>query len=201
LKYESLCGSGILHELRRILETKYIFYSERIGFRKLNDNDAEEFCKLNADPTVMRYFPEALSREKSLELLKRAKESTGPPGFCVYALDELSTGSFIGFMGFATPGFKAWFTPCTEILWRLHVAAWGKGYATEGAKAMLQFGFRQFGFTKVYAFTSLLNVASERVMQKSGMVREGEFNHSRVPQTHPLCPHVLYSITNSGNGI
>ena len=70
--------------------------------------------------------------------------------------------------------------------------AWGQGYATEAARACLDYGFSQLGMQKIYSWTALSNTPSERVMQKIGMERVGEFDHPMIEAGHPLQRHVLY---------
>ena len=82
-----------------------------------------------------------------------------------------------------------------EIGWRLAKAYWNKGYATEGAKACLQYGYDKLGFQDVYSFTSQLNKPSIRVMEKIGLIKIGEFMHIKLEDENPLKPHVLYHKT------
>jgi ribosomal-protein-alanine N-acetyltransferase len=87
------------------------------------------------------------------------------------------------------------FSPCIEIGWRLHKKIWNKGYATEGAKACLKYGYENLNLQDVYSFTSKNNKRSEHVMEKIGMIKIGEFYHPKIDRNHPLCEHVLYKIT------
>lgn len=104
---------------------------------------------------------------------------------------------FIGFIGFHRPSFEADFTPCIEIGWRLKRDAWGKGYATEGAKACLKYGFTELNFKEVYSFTAKINKPSEKVMKKIGMQYVKEFDHPKLEPNNKLCKHVLYVIRNT----
>jgi [ribosomal protein S5]-alanine N-acetyltransferase len=65
-----------------------------------------------------------------------------------------------------------------EIGWALHRDVWGKGYATEAARAMLGFAFSELGVHRVVAFCNALNTASYRVMEKLGMQRDGWLRES-----------------------
>ena len=171
----------------------YLFQSERLGFRQWLERDTELFVRLNEDERVMEFFPDVLTRSETLALLARIKTHIDEYGYGLFAVDELSSGLFIGFIGLGHPRFESFFTPCLEIGWRLFPDFWGKGYATEGAAACLQYAFETLGFSKVYAFTALNNRRSERVMIKLGMKREGEFDHPMLVE-HPLGRHVLYVI-------
>ena len=83
-----------------------------------------------------------------------------------------------------------------EVGWRLAADQWGRGYATEGARAALGYGFDTLGFEEIVSFTSAINRRSWRVMERLGMMRDaaGDFEHPNVPEGHPTRPHVLYRI-------
>ena len=92
--------------------------------------------------------------------------------------------------------FEARFTPCVEIGWRLAAEFWGQGLATEGARAVLQFGFDELKLAEIVALTVPANRRSRRVMEKLGMTCNAadDFEHPRLPPGHPLRPHVLYRV-------
>nr|WP_241208601.1 GNAT family N-acetyltransferase [Rickettsiales endosymbiont of Stachyamoeba lipophora] len=102
-------------------------------------------------------------------------------------------------MGLNVPSFKANFTPCVEIGWRLSSKHWGKGYATEGARACLDYGFNKIDLNEILAFTVAANQRSIRVMEKLGMKRDSnsDFKHPKIPKEHRLSPHILYRIKKS----
>ena len=172
----------------------YLFRSPRLGFRRWRAADSEPFARLNADPKVMRFFPKARTRAESDESIRRFEEGFERYGYQFYAVDVLETGTFIGFIGLSRPHFEEDFTPCEEIGWRLHHDHWGKGYATEGARACLRHGFENLGFEKVYSFTARINTPSEAVMKRIGMSYERNFDHPLIEVGHRLREHVLYSI-------
>ena len=97
------------------------------------------------------------------------------------------------------PSFETHFTPCVEIGWRLAAAFWNRGYATEGARAALAFGFEQLGLDEIVSYTVPGNVRSRRVMEKIGMVHDpgGDFEHPLLPPGHHLSRHVLYRLKRS----
>ena len=175
-----------------LMKPNYIFTSARLGMRPWQDADLTPFAAMNAHPEVMRHFPNLLTSEQSQQLIQRIMKGYEQYGYCFYATDLLETGEFIGFIGFMYQTFESHFTPCVEIGWRLDHRFWNKGLATEGAKACLDYGFNQLGFTSVYSFTATCNNASERIMQKIGMQKIGEFEHPRLEKGHHLRPHVLY---------
>ncbi|MFN8345659.1 MAG: GNAT family N-acetyltransferase [Spirosomataceae bacterium] len=171
----------------------YFFQSKRLGFRQWKDSDIEPFVELNQDTRVMEFFPALQTREETLAMAERLKSHIDRTGYGFFAVEELSTGLFIGFIGIGHPRFDSFFTPCLEIGWRLHADFWDRGYASEGATACLHYTFEQLGFSTVYAFTAKTNLRSKRVMINIGMSKAGEFDHPLLPN-HPLTPHVLYVI-------
>ena len=105
----------------------------------------------------------------------------------------------IGFIGLNIPTFDAPFTPCVEVLWRLDPEYWGQGIATEGARAVTEYGFQKLGLPEIVAFTVPANVRSRRVMERLGMRHDSadDFDHPRLPTNHALCRHVLYRLSHS----
>jgi RimJ/RimL family protein N-acetyltransferase len=175
-------------------ESTYIISTPRLGLRRWLPADVEPFARMNQDPVVREFFPNLMTFDESRASVRVIERHFDEYGYGLYVVDLLSTGEFIGFTGFSHPSFDAWFVPCVEIGWRLLPEAWGQGYATEAARECLRHGFGVLGLTKVLSFTAVLNTRSERVMQKIGMTRVGEFGHPGVAQGHVLRPHVLYEM-------
>ena len=106
----------------------------------------------------------------------------------------------MGFTGLAMPSFDAYFTPAVEVGWRLARSAWGKGYATEGARAALAFGFEEAGLVEIVSLTTATNTRSRAVMERIGMTHNpnDDFDHPDLPEGHPLGRHVLYRVNRAG---
>ena len=175
---------------------KYIISTERLGLREWKGSDVDPCVAMNLDKEVMKYFPAIMNEEETRAMLKRIHARFSESGFGFYAVEKKSNNEFIGFTGFGIPVFESFFTPCVEIGWRFKKAEWGRGYATEAASACLKYGFENLLFDKIVSFTSVLNLNSERVMQKIGMKKIGEFDHPFIDATHRLCRHVVYEIRN-----
>ncbi len=141
----------------------------------------------------MRFFPYLLTPEQTDASFRKMRKHYDDHGMTFFAVDLLETGAFIGFIGLVKTLFESHFTPCVEIGWRLMKEYWGKGLATEGAAACIDFAFNELGLEEIYSFTPLTNLPSERVMQKIGMKRVGTFSHPMIPD-HPLEQHLLYRI-------
>lgn len=170
----------------------YLFTSERLGFREWKEADRKPFALLNADPVVMEYFLSPLDTHQSNELVDRIIRQYVEHGFCLYAVDELSSGKFIGFIGIMLDTMGIDVSPCVEIGWRLDRSAWNKGYATEGANRCLIYAFEELDIKEIYACTAETNTKSESVMKKIGMTYVNKFKHPGVPLDHSLNVHVLY---------
>ncbi|OCT11350.1 GNAT family acetyltransferase [Paenibacillus pectinilyticus] len=164
----------------------------RLLLRDWQASDLEPFCRLNADAKVMRYFPKTLTTDETITFYEAIVSELKACGFGFYALEIKETQAFIGFIGFHKATFESDFTPCIEIGWRLKQEAWGKGYATEGAKACLQHGFTKLGLRDVYSFTADVNEPSKKVMMNIGMRFVKVFNHPKVEESSSLYKHVLY---------
>lgn len=160
------------------------------------DDDREPFAALNADPVVMEHFPAPLSRRESDAVVDRIEAAFEERGWGLWALE--APEGFIGFTGLSVPRFEVDFLPAVEVGWRLARSAWGKGYASEAASASLRYGFEEMGLEEVISFTARTNLPSERVMQRIGMVRTGEFDHAVLPEGHRLRRHVLYRAAKGG---
>ena len=104
--------------------------------------------------------------------------------------------AFVGVIALAVPNFEAHFTPCVEVGWRLARDYWGRGYATEGARECLRFGFRELGLDEIVSLTAVPNARSQAVMRRLGMTRDpaDDFDHPKLPEGHPLQRHVLYRL-------
>lgn len=174
------------HELR----------TDRLRLRRWIPADLAPFAALNADPRVTEYLPRPLSQAESDAFVARIETHFDEYGFGLWAVEIPHTASFAGFIGLLVPHFQSHFTPCVEIGWRLGSEHWGHGYATEGARAVLAFGFEILRLTEVVSFTVPENARSRRVMERIGMVHKAsdDFDHPLLPDGHPLRRHVLYRI-------
>lgn len=167
--------------------------TDRLILRSWKPEDLPVFVEINRDPEVMKYFPAPLSDEETAALYHRVQDELARKGWGMYAVEIKNTGEFAGFVGLHEIGFDADFTPGTEIAWRLGSQHHNKGYATEAATAVLHIA-RNNGFPCLYSFTAVPNKPSERVMQKIGMAKIGEFEHPALPVGDWLKTHVLYRI-------
>jgi RimJ/RimL family protein N-acetyltransferase len=159
--------------------------TDRLVLRRFTIADADNLVSLDADPEVMRFITGGIptSRAEILDEVLPAflgyYQRYGGYGF--WAAIEKETGEFLGWFHFrpragAAPGE-------VELGYRLRKSAWGKGYATEGSRALIRTGFTQFGVQRVVAETMAVNLASRRVMEKAGLTLIRAFHQ---PWPHPI---------------
>lgn len=171
--------------------------TDRLLLRRWRTEDRAPFAAINADPEVMEHFPSELTEEESDLLIDRIEASLEEKGFGLWAVEAREGGEFLGFCGLAAPNFETHFTPAVEIGWRLGRSHWGRGYATEAARAVLGFGFEVVGLDRILSWAVPANARSLRVMERIGMSRapELDFDHPRFLDDDRLRRHVVYRIT------
>jgi len=172
----------------------YIFKSERLGFRNWKESDITKMAEINSDSEVMEFFPAIQNRIQTEEFIARMQKQFLQKGFCYFAVEELKSNHFIGFIGLSEQNFEASFTPMIDIGWRLSKQYWGKGYATEGAKRCLDYAFNTLNFNTISATCPVINKNSENVMKKTGMVKKRLFKHPLLKNFYNLEQCVLYTI-------
>ena len=169
--------------------------TERLRLRQWRAADREPFAVLNADPRVMAFFPSLLDRAASDAMVGRCQSLIAERGWGFWAIESKETGEFIGFTGLHVPTATLPFSPCVEVGWRLAFRYWGRGFATEAARAALRFGFESIYLPEIVSFTSIRNVRSRAVMERLGMQKSMEtFAHPNVPEGHVLREHCLYRL-------
>jgi RimJ/RimL family protein N-acetyltransferase len=170
--------------------------TDRLMLRGWRHADRGPFAELNADPQVAEFLGGPLDRDGSDALVDRILVRWDSDGHGLWAVERVEDGRFLGFVGLAAPSFDAVFSPCAEVGWRLAREAWGRGYATEAARAALRFGFVELDLNEIVSFTTVANVRSRAVMERLGMTRDpvDDFDHPSFPDGHPIRPHVLYRL-------
>jgi RimJ/RimL family protein N-acetyltransferase len=169
--------------------------TQRLHLRQWSDADREPYAAMNADPVVMRFFAGTLPREASDRDIDAWRAQLDDRGWSNWAVEIREGGRFIGFTGLSIPGRALPFMPCVELGYRLAREHWGKGYATEGAKAALRVGFELLCLDEIVSFTSLVNLPSRAVMERVGMANANEdFDHPALPEGSELRKHCLYRL-------
>ena len=143
---------------------KFITESERLLLRELNPSDAEEFYALNANPKVLQYVIDEPfeSVDAARERLENYDEYE-KHGYGRWAVIRKSDEKFLGWCGLK------FHDEYIDLGYRFFEEEWGKGYATESAKACIEYAFNELGVKQLVARAAKGNDASVRVMEKLGM--------------------------------
>ena len=177
--------------------------TSRLRLRAWRDDDLEPWFEMNRDPEVMRFFPALFDRAAAVTSLQKANAAIADKGYGLWAVEVLGGARFIGFCGIREVPFEAAFTPAVEIGWRLARAHWGHGYATEGARASLAYGFDTLGLAEIIAMLVPENRRSAAVCERLGMSHDpsGDFDHPKIPEGalsvggYSPRRHTLYRLT------
>ena len=173
-----------------------VIKTDRLMLRQWQEEDLEPLARLNTDPRVMEFLLAPLTREESAARLEAYRKHIREHGWGLWAVSVPGVSDFIGWIGLWPIGFEAHFTPAIEVGWRLLPEFWGYGYATEGARASLRYGFEVLKLGEIVSITVPANVRSRRVMERLGMHRDpkDDFEHPMLSEGHPLRKHVLYRL-------
>jgi RimJ/RimL family protein N-acetyltransferase len=159
--------------------------TDRLILRRFTEADVDNLTGLDADPEVMRFITGGVPTSRAeiendfLPAFLSYYERFDGYGF--WAAIEKMTGDFLGWFHFRPPPGAA--EGEVELGYRLRRSAWGKGYATEGSRALIRKGFTEFGVRRVVASTMTVNQASRKVMEKSGLTLVRTFHE---PWPHPI---------------
>ncbi len=175
--------------------------TERLRIRNWLDTDRALFAEINADPTVMEFFPRRRERAEADALMDEARQRIEATDLGFFAVALKNGDTPIGFCGLAVTDLEPFLPHGTvEIGLRLALPFWGKGYVTEAGKALLHHGFAERGLDEIVSFAVAKNKRSTAVMRRLGLRHDParDFDHPRVPDTHPhLKRHVLYSLSRN----
>jgi len=144
--------------------------TDRLKLRMWRESDLDDYAELSADPAVMRFLGgKVFSRAEAWRSMAFFIGHWEIRGYGHWAVEEKSTGHMIGRIGFLNP--EGW--PGFEIGWTLARHAWGKGYATEGARRALAYAFTELDQRHVISLIHPENTPSMKVAERLGEKREG----------------------------
>lgn len=166
------------------MNKKYLFTSERLGFRLWEEKDLPAFAALGKDIEGMRFFARPYSDEESYNKVYEHISFLQDHGYGFWAVDYLETGEFIGTIGFNHPSILAFFTPCLQIGWCLDKKFWNQGLATEGARQAIKYLKKNSNITEIFSYTTIENLASIKIMQKLEMTFLQNFTLAYNPQKY-----------------
>jgi len=154
-----------------MMEMQVFLETDHLVLRQFTGDDVDNLVELDSDPDVMHFItggrPTSRREIESDVLPMYLEYHERSAGYGFWAAIEKSSGRFVGWFHFRpTPAVDA---NEVELGYRLLKSVWGKGYATEGSRALIDKGFAELGVQRVVAFTMVVHVASRRVMEKAGL--------------------------------
>jgi RimJ/RimL family protein N-acetyltransferase len=159
--------------------------TQRLVLRRFTMADVDNLVRLDADPGVMHFITGGIptAREEIEQEILPAFLAYYErfEGYGFWAAIEKPTGQFLGW--FHLRPREGASLDEAELGYRLRKSAWGKGYATEGSRALIRMGFTEFGVRRVVAETMAVNLASRRVMEKAGLTLARSFHR---PWPYPI---------------
>jgi ribosomal-protein-alanine N-acetyltransferase len=172
-------------------------HTRRLLLRRWTSDDHDAFAQINADPDVARYRFKPMSKTESDELLDEIEGCFDQHSFGMWAVERIRDQRLIGSVGLEVAHDDALFSPPQYMGWTLARDAWGHGYATEGASAVLDYVFDVVGLPEVVAHTTNANERSQAVMERLGMTHDiaHDFDGPWYPAGHPHRRFVLYRVT------
>jgi RimJ/RimL family protein N-acetyltransferase len=172
--------------------------TERLTLRPWIEADREPFVRILCDPEVGEWLGGSRTRDQALNAFEAMQAFWAEHGYGQLAIVGRTDGAILGRVGCRRqpPEWKHPMMGEVEIGWLLARDAWGHGYATEAAAAVLPWGFETLGVATIYSWTARINRRSEAVMQRIGMKRaaDRDFEHPDLAADDPLRSHVVYVI-------
>lgn len=171
--------------------------SDRLIFKAWKPSDFEDLFRLTSNEKTQRFFPKPHTEELAQDLFARLTTQFDKYGYTYFPVYEKATGEFIGFIGCALQDEIHELCPFVDIGWRLLPEFWGKGFATEGAKACLDFMFAQTEISQIYSMATKENLPSIAVMKKLGMEFLEIFDHPKLKDYPSLQSCELFKLDRS----
>ncbi|MBA4162881.1 MAG: GNAT family N-acetyltransferase [Novosphingobium sp.] len=172
--------------------------TERLALRSWRAEGLDPFHAICSDPLVMATLGPCMSRAETAALIGRVEAIEREHGHTFWALERLEDSRLIGWCG-VTRGRDRPIDGKAEIGWRLASDCWGQGYASEAARASLDWLFANLPDDAAWAIAHTGNHRSRAVMERLGMTYrpEFDFDHPRLAADDPLLRHVAYSLERS----
>jgi RimJ/RimL family protein N-acetyltransferase len=169
--------------------------TERLILRPFREADREPFAAINGDPRVSDWLGGPIDRAASDALIDRINGQIARDGFGFFAAERKADGRLVGAIGLQVIRPELPPAPGVELGWRLSPDVQGQGLATEGAAAVLAWGFAHTDRPELIAFTAATNLRSQAVMRRIGMVHDAarDFDHPLLGEDHPLRRHVVFA--------
>jgi RimJ/RimL family protein N-acetyltransferase len=164
-------GEGTMTKKRQDVPAPWL-ETLRLDMRDFTPPDSDDLFRLNSDPRVMRYIGDGkpVDRDRHATIMRRVlRYPLLYPDLGFWYTTRRDTGAFIGWFTLKYCGRS----PDVETGYMLLPDAWGHGFATEGASALIRYGFDDLGIHRIIGVTHPDNVASQNVLQKAGLIDSG----------------------------
>jgi RimJ/RimL family protein N-acetyltransferase len=145
--------------------------TERLVLRMFRESDTDAYAEMVADPEVMQFLGKPMSRQEAWRNMAMVLGHWHLRGFGFWAVEEKESGEMVGRVGCWQP--EGW--PGLEVGWALRRGFWGRGYATEAARASANYAFDELGQARVLSLIAPENVNSIRVAERLGQKPGGEW--------------------------
>ncbi len=171
--------------------SNYILETERLSLRELTMDDFEAWHQILSDKETMQYYPKAFDEAKTRSWIKWNLENYSKYGFGLWAVILKESNQFIGDCGITMQNIHGDGNLFPETGYHIDKRFWQKGYATQAAKACLNYAFENLAFDEVFSYQKFTNVPSRRVAEKIGMSLREEYADEKNEKTS------VYSITRT----
>ena len=164
--------------MRAMIRLVDVIETDRLLLRRWTLEDLDALLQVFSKPEVWWFpFQRGLTAEETEGFLHRKLSEWDSRGWSQWAAVTKENPALIGFVGLAPPDFLPEVMPTVEVGWRIDPDYWGRGLATEGGRAALDFGFNVLGLKEIVSICEPANVASWRVMERLGMVHDHDTKH------------------------
>lgn len=173
-----------------------VLETERLILRQWREPDLDPFAAMSGDPEVMRWVGGVLSRDRAQAYIDRSQDAFARLGMGRFALERKADGALVGACGLMPSHRGVPLPPYIDVGWRLSREAWGHGFATEAAAAVIRDGFARLGLHEITGVTAAINLRSRRVMERLGMARDesSDFEDASHAEGDPMRSTVVYRI-------
>lgn len=145
----------------------------------------------------MEFYAKVLTQKESNTIAEKIQKDYAEHGYGFWAVEAPDVASFIGYIGLNYWNLEMDFAPCIDIGWRIASLYWGFGYATEGAKEVLRYGFKELNLEEIVGMATIKNHRSQRLMERLNMKHDPKenFHHPMLKKSDPLSLRTLYRLS------
>ncbi|MGB8888922.1 MAG: GNAT family N-acetyltransferase [Candidatus Korobacteraceae bacterium] len=172
-------------------DEKIVLETERLRLRYLTLDDVDAVFAVIGDPETMKYHPQEFGREDALRWVTKTQERYRTDGFGLFAVVLKATGEVIGNCGLMRQDVEG--ESLVEVGYHFRRDHWGHGYATEAARACMNYAFERLNVEKIISLILAENLPSRRVAERNGMTVERQVMFQELP-------HLMYAMKRGDYG-